>query len=83
MSFGFIMFCVLALQAISDIVGLGTSKRNDETVRDQRFSASGMQQVFRMYHSDQRCAQGLLQIVLLKYSPSTITDRSLHVHLFS
>ena len=42
MSFGFIMFCVLALQAISDIVRLDTSKRDDETVRDQRFSASGV-----------------------------------------
>jgi hypothetical protein len=37
MSFGFIMFCLLALQVISDIVGSGSSKRNDETARDQRF----------------------------------------------
>lgn len=29
---GFIMFCVRALQAISDIVGSGSSKRNDEAV---------------------------------------------------
>ena len=37
MSFGLIMFCLLALQAISDIVGSGSSKRNGETAIDQRF----------------------------------------------
>ena len=54
MSFGSIMFCVLALQAVSDIVGSDSSKRDNETTRDQRT----VRLVFRTDHSDQRCTQG-------------------------
>lgn len=48
-----IMFCVLALQIVSDIVQSGSSKHNDETAMISERDDDGLS-VFRIDHVDQR-----------------------------
>ena len=74
MSFGPIMFCVIALQAVSDIVGSDSYKRDDETTSlDQR----AVRLMFRIDHSGQQLHSRLYRLLPVHHQRSLHTSPAL------